>query len=66
MSEIAKILGRDEDAAYYGGMSGKMKTAIQKGVMDEDGNMPGDLMGAYAMPLYYGLVPEHFKTEICG
>lgn len=63
MSEIAKILGRDEDAAYYGGMSGKMKTAIQKGVMDEDGNMPGDLMGAYAMPLYYGLVPEHLKQK---
>lgn len=61
MSEIARVLGNDGDADYYGEMAQNMKAAIQKGVIDEKGNMPADLMGAYAMPLFYRLVPENLK-----
>ncbi len=38
-----------------------MKQAIQKGVIREDGSMPSELMGAYVLPIYFDLVPEHLK-----
>ena len=61
-AEIAELLGQTEDAAYYGTMRDKVKYAFEHGVIDAEGNMPADLMGAYAMPLYYGLVPETLKA----
>ncbi|GAA0790791.1 glycoside hydrolase family 78 protein [Faecalicatena orotica] len=66
MSEIAKILGNTEDEKYYREMADRMRISFHKGVIDEEGNMPADLMGAYAMPLYYGLVPENYKEKFAG
>ena len=57
-SQIAKILGKEDDASYYQNIAAKMKNAIQKGVIREDGSMPTELMGAYVLPLYFDLVPE--------
>ncbi len=45
----------------YGEIAEKMKHAIQKGVIREDGSMPSNLMGAYVLPIYFDLVPEEFK-----
>ena len=61
MAGAAELLGRSEDQAYYTDMAQHMKEAFGEGVIDREGNMPADLMGAYAMPLYYGLVPEKWK-----
>lgn len=58
---IANLLGKEEDAAFYSASADKIKDAIQKGVIGPKGEMPADLMGAYAMPLYFGLVPEALK-----
>lgn len=63
MSETAEILGYKEDAAYYSDKAEKVREAFSKGVIDEEGNMPAELMGAYAMPIYYGLVPEKLKDH---
>lgn len=63
LTKVAEVLGFREDAAYYGDMSEKVKDAFFKGVIDKDGNMPAELMGAYAMPIYYGLVPEQLKKR---
>lgn len=63
MAEIAELLEYGEDAAYYGEMAKRMRAAFQKGVIDSEGNMPADLMGAYAMPIYYDLVPENQKKK---
>lgn len=63
MAEIAGLLEEKEDAAYYKDMAEKIKSAFQKGVIDENGNMPVDLMGAYAMPIFYGLVPEQWEQK---
>ena len=62
-ARIAEILGNSRDAAIYAGKAGLVKKAIQEGVIDEEGNMPADLMGAYAMPIYYDLVPEKWKEQ---
>ncbi|HHV10831.1 MAG TPA: family 78 glycoside hydrolase catalytic domain [Clostridiales bacterium] len=61
LSEIAGVLKKAEDAAYYKDMAEKIKDAYGKGVIREDGRMPAELMGAYAMSIYYGLVPEQHK-----
>jgi alpha-L-rhamnosidase len=58
MAEIAMALQKTEDAAYFNDMAEKIREAFSKGVIREDGNMPAELMGAYAMPIYYGLVPD--------
>ncbi len=58
MAKIAAILGQEQDASYYKEISCKMKNAIQHGVIQADGSMPSELMGAYVLPLYFDLVPE--------
>lgn len=63
MSEVAGLLGRTDDARYYGDVAEKMADAIARGVINEDGDMPIDMMGAYALPIYFGLVPEKFKKK---
>lgn len=68
-SEIAEILseGSDDNVLYaadakkYREIADKMKNAIQKGVIREDGSMPADLMGAYVLPVYFDLVPEQHR-----
>lgn len=61
LGKIAEMLGHEEDAKYYSEYAEKVFDAFQKGVISDDGHMPVELMGAYAMPLYYGLVPEKHK-----
>lgn len=62
-AKIAELLSKSEDAAKYGEIAEKMKRAIQQGVIQPDGSMPADLMGAYVLPIYFDLVPEqHMKT----
>jgi alpha-L-rhamnosidase len=63
MADISRILDQQEDEKYYGEIAEKIKDAIQKGVMDQDGNMPVDVMGAYLLPVYFDLVPEKFKKK---
>ncbi len=68
-SEICKILTESEaenalyesDCGKYAQIAAKMKTAIQKGVIREDGSMPSELMGAYVLPIYFDLVPEEHR-----
>ena len=46
----------------------KMAEAFAQACIHEDGSMPVNLMGAYIMPLHYGLVPEcqqlYFRKKI--
>lgn len=61
MAETAQVLGETEDMTHYSNMAEKIRDAFAKGVIREDGHMPAELMGAYAMPIYFDLVPERFK-----
>jgi len=63
LSKIACLLGEEVDTAYYTGIAAKMKDAFQKGVIDQDGNMPLELQGAYVLPIYFDLVPEQHKQH---
>ena len=63
LAKIANILGKKTDKDYYESMAEKMKDAFAKGVISEDGNMPVEAMGAYIIPLHYGLIPEKLKKK---
>lgn len=63
MAQIAEVLGKKVDADYYGSVAEKMKWAFGEGVIDKDGNMPIELMGAYVLPLYFDLVPDKYKPS---
>lgn len=58
LAHTASILGFTEDESYYTDISKKLKCAIQNGLIDEDGKMPLDFMGAYVLAIMFDLVPE--------
>lgn len=60
---ISDLLGKKDNAAYYREKAEKMRDAFAKGVITKDGKMPVDVMGAYIIPLHYGLVPESLKDS---
>lgn len=62
-AKAAGLIGKEEDAKQYQRVADKMKHAISYGLVDENGNMPVDLMGAYVLPLYFDLVPEKHKKR---
>lgn len=55
-----------QDAAKYQTIADRMKQAFQQGIIREDGSMPSDLMGAYVLPIYFGLVPEKYQETFAG
>lgn len=63
MAKIAEVLGNREDSEYYSEKAKIMRQAFIDGVISEDGKMPSEFMGAYIIPLHYGLVPDEFKES---
>ncbi len=64
MSEIAGILDREEDAAYYADVASHMKRAIGTYLIRQDGKLRWEYMGAYVMLLAFDLVPEPEKEAV--
>jgi alpha-L-rhamnosidase len=64
MSEIAKILGREEDARKYSELSDKIKNAIAETYVSDEGIIKPDLQGIYACALWYGVVPKDKEQKI--
>ncbi len=62
-AKIASLLGKMDDQRKYAQIADRMKNAIQKGIMNEDGSMPSELMGAYVLSIYFDLVPEKYKES---
>ena len=62
-ARISAILGEQKNAEYYEDMAEKMRQAFRDGVIGKDGKMPVPVMGAYIIPLHYGLVPDELKES---
>lgn len=60
-AKIADILGRTEDAAYYGALHGKIVEKFQSTFFKEDGEMTAQTQTAHIVALYFNLVPEAFR-----
>ncbi len=63
LAETAEVLGLAGEKEYYEEYGRKVLNAFKKGVISEDGKMPVDVMGAYIIPLHYGLVPEELRER---
>lgn len=58
MSEIAEVLGKDEDVKKYRELFNKIKLAFNKAYVSEDGKIKGDTQTAYVLALDFDLLPE--------
>lgn len=64
MSEIAEILGHNEDAAYYAEQYRMIRKAFIEEYVHEDGTMDADFQGIYVIALKIGLVPDEVRPKM--
>lgn len=58
MSQIARILGYEEDAAEYSALYGNIRQAFQKVLIDKDGHIKKGFQSAWVLALQFGLLTE--------
>ena len=63
LSKMAKVLGREEDAARYGRLFGEIKAAFNREYVAADGRMTGDTQAGYALALYFNLLEESLRKK---
>lgn len=56
LSQIAALLGENDDAAYYREMSRTMAESYRQVFMNPDGSLKEEFQTGYVLPLYYGLL----------
>jgi len=64
MSEIAQIIGRDEDSKYYADLYDKIRQAYIDEYVNDEGLLPQELQGIYVIALKMNLVPENLKDKM--
>ncbi|MCC8151320.1 MAG: glycoside hydrolase family 78 protein [Lachnospiraceae bacterium] len=64
VSKAAKILGKTEEAAYYGTLAGEIKQAMQAEYFTANGRLALTTQTAYALALYMDFAPEGSKERI--
>jgi alpha-L-rhamnosidase len=65
LSEIAKILGKKEDAESYAKLADEIKDGFNKTFLNAaTGEYANGTQTAQAMPLFLGLVPEKTRDEV--
>lgn len=65
VAKAAKVLGKEEDAAFYGCLAGEIKEAFIREYFTPTGRLSVDTMTAYVLTLYLGLVPEENRERAC-
>lgn len=54
-AEIADILGKPEDAAYYARLRGEIARAYRRAFTDGSGTLKKEFQTGYALPLHFGM-----------
>lgn len=57
LSQVARALGRDEDATRYGDIADRVRRAWQNEFLTAPGRTAGDTQAAYVRALAFGLIP---------
>lgn len=57
LAEMAKAIGKDQDAQKYQNLANEIKAAFNKAFVNEDGKVKGDTQTAYVLALYMDLLP---------
>jgi alpha-L-rhamnosidase len=63
VAKAARVLGKDEDAVYYQGLSEKVRTAILREYMSPSGRLAVTTQTAYVLALYMDIVPDDFREK---
>jgi alpha-L-rhamnosidase len=64
MSEIATVLGKPDDAAYYKNLSGKVRDACSTELFNTDGTTIENKQGAQVFALFFDIIPEGRKQAV--
>ena len=62
MQRIARILGKENDAARFGELFAKIKDAFQKEYVTQTGRVAEDTQTAYVLALQFDLLPEELRA----
>ena len=63
LAKIARLLGKDEDAAKYETLSAKVADAYCSILTDGSGKAKDEFQTAYVLPLYLNMFPENVKAK---
>jgi alpha-L-rhamnosidase len=61
LARVAKLVGRDGDAAHYEQLAANTKVAWQMEFVRPDGRLPRDTQAAYVRALAFDLLPEQLR-----
>jgi alpha-L-rhamnosidase len=63
MGKIARVLGKESEAAAYEALHGKIVQAFQDRFTTKDGLMSAGTQTAYVLALHFGLMPEEGRAN---
>jgi alpha-L-rhamnosidase len=66
LSRIAKLLGKQNDAEHYRGLSEKVKEAYVKKHVKRSGRVKPSRQGAYVLALAYDMAPDEVKPRLAA
>lgn len=66
MSEMAAAIGNPGDAVKYAALAEKVRGAFQKNYLASDGKLGIHNQSAYAIALFFDLIPESQRTAAAG
>lgn len=64
VAQSAKVLGKSDDYNTYSALSSKIKHGIFKEYITENGRVAIDTQTAYALALYFNIVPDNLKKHV--
>jgi len=66
MAEMAAAIGQQKDAAKYRALATKVSSAFQKAYLKNDGKLAVHNQTAYAMALFFDLIPAEQRAAAAG
>ena len=64
VAKTAQVLGKDDDAKFYVDQAARIKEAVQKEYITANGRLSIDTQTAYALTLYFNLVPKEQEQRV--
>jgi alpha-L-rhamnosidase len=66
LSKIAGVLGKENDAEYYWGLSEKVRAAYFKKYVKQNGRVKPSRQGAYVLALAFDMIPREIKPRLAA
>ena len=63
VQRTAEVLGKTEDAERYGNLLAEIKAAFRKEFVTENGRLASNTQTAYALALWFDLLPKDLRAE---